>query len=89
MPKTCLIGSRDQLCVNPKVNTLKGLSLNSMCKKVRDARKDSSCSCKFYKNTGESVIPNETKWEISDIEDLHKIGKSHIVCPYYLQKTRV
>jgi regulator of telomere elongation helicase 1 len=60
-----------------------------MCKKVRDARKDSSCSCKFYKNTGESVIPNDTKWEISDIEDLHKIGKSHIICPYYLQKTRV
>lgn len=89
MPKTCLIGSRDQLCVNPKVNTLKGLSLNSMCKKVRDARKDSSCSCKFFKNTGESVIPNDTKWDISDIEDLHKIGKAHVICPYYLQKTRV
>jgi hypothetical protein len=71
------------------VNTLKGLSLNSMCKKVRDVRKDSISSCKFYKNTGESVIPNNTEWNICDIEDLHKIGKANIVCPYYLQKTRV
>ena len=65
------------------------MSLNSMCKKVRDARRDSACSCKFYKNTGDSVIPNEIKWDINDIEDLHKLGKQSTVCPYYLQKTRV
>ena len=51
------------------------ISLNSLCKKVRDARKESKCSCIFYKNTGESVIPKDIKWDISDIEDLHRIGK--------------
>lgn len=55
-----------------------------MCKKVRDARKESNCACRYYKNTGESVIPKESKWDISDIEDLHKLGKSLIICPYYL-----
>ncbi len=70
--------------MNPKVNIHKGLSLNSMCKKVRDARKESKCSCMFFKNTKESVIPKDIKWEISDIEDLHKIGKESVICPYYL-----
>ena len=55
-----------------------------MCKKVRDARKDSSSCCKYFKNTGESVIPNYSEWNINDIEDLHKIGKNNVVCPYYL-----
>lgn len=35
------------------------------------------------------MIPNDIKWEVSDIEDLHRIGKTNIICPYYLQKTRV
>jgi regulator of telomere elongation helicase 1 len=75
--------------VNPKVNIHRGMSLNSMCKKVRDARKDSAHCCKFYRNTNDSVIPNGSKWDISDIEDMHKLGKQHVACPYYLQKIRV
>jgi Rad3-related DNA helicase len=60
-----------------------------MCKKVRDARKGDACSCRFYKNTGDKLTPQGAPWSISDIEDLHALGKKHTVCPYYLQKTRV
>ncbi|CDW83417.1 rtel1 protein [Stylonychia lemnae] len=88
-PKVCLIGSRDQLCVNPTVNQHKGMALNSQCKKVREQRKDSPHCCTYFKNTGDSVTPNGFKWDIQDVEDLHKLGSSQIVCPYYLQKSRI
>ena len=38
---------------------------------------------------GESVQPKGLKWNITDVEDLHKLGKAHVVCPYYLQKSRI
>ena len=87
-PKTCLIGSRDQLCVNPMVNSHKGMALNSLCKKVRETRNGPGC-CNFYKNTGDSVTPRGLQWDINDVEDLHKLGKAHVICPYYLQKSRI
>ena len=85
-PKACLIGSRDQLCVNEAFKGKKGMTLNSMCKKARELsmRADSPGSCQYYKNTGENLTPNGHDWNQDDIEDLHKMGLYHKVCPYYM-----
>lgn len=38
----------------------------------------------------DSLTPNDFPWsQAQDIEDLHKLGKKHKVCPYFLQKNRV
>ena len=89
-PKMCLIGSRDQLCVNPNFKDLKGMSLTASCKKARETRRGKSGCCEYYKNVQDSLTPNAFPWtQAQDIEDLHRIGKSHKVCPYFLQKNRV
>jgi len=91
LPKTCLIGSRDQLCVHPEIQKHRGMALNGQCKKLRASARPQvkGSGCQFFKNVKDSVIPNGAKWETQDIEDLHKMGRVHSVCPYYLQKNRV
>lgn len=43
-PKTAILGSRDQFCVNNDFNIYRGSQLNSCCKKARTQDK----SCKYY-----------------------------------------
>ena len=72
----CLIGSRDQLCVNPKFKDLKGMSLTAQCKKARETRRGSSGCCEYYKNVKDSLTPEDFPWKgAQDIEDLHKLGR--------------
>ncbi|CAI2380171.1 unnamed protein product [Moneuplotes crassus] len=87
-PKTVLLGSKDQMCVNSLVNSFSGSTLNSKCKSLREG-KLSGMSCHAYSNTVGRKNPKGVGDEIMDIEDLHRVGKELNICPYYLQKARV
>ncbi|ANB14288.1 Chl1p [Sugiyamaella lignohabitans] len=88
--KVVPLGSRKQLCVNPKVNKYKnsvGSQINDAC---MDLQKESGGGCAWLRrehNPEDRVLLNKfrdrTLAKIRDIEDLADLGKELEVCPYY------
>ncbi|KAF4083439.1 hypothetical protein AMELA_G00141320 [Ameiurus melas] len=82
-PKICVLGSREQLCINQEV-----LKQESNHVKVHMCRaKVSSRSCVFYNNVDEKGTDKDIVNSILDVEDLVKMGKKQRVCPYYLSRS--
>uniref|UniRef100_W5UKB9 Regulator of telomere elongation helicase 1 n=1 Tax=Ictalurus punctatus TaxID=7998 RepID=W5UKB9_ICTPU len=82
-PKVCVLGSREQLCINQEV-----LKQESNHVKVHMCRaKVSSRSCVFYNNVDEKGTDKDIINSILDVEDLVKTGKKQRVCPYYLSRS--
>ncbi|XP_051832730.1 regulator of telomere elongation helicase 1 isoform X2 [Antechinus flavipes] len=82
-PKVCVLGSREQLCINPEVRKIESNHIQiHVCRK-----KVSTHSCHFYNNVEEKSTEKELVTPILDIEDLVKGGNRHKVCPYYLSRT--
>jgi regulator of telomere elongation helicase 1 len=96
-PKHAVLGSREQMCVNPKVKKPDGSSKSS------DINHDCSClakeqRCKFKnKLEGFKAPSNESSsqsaWHgtqpVMDMEDLVSMGKTHNVCPFYYTRNQV
>nr|XP_057907226.1 regulator of telomere elongation helicase 1 isoform X2 [Doryrhamphus excisus] len=81
-PKVCILGSREQLCINPEV-----MRQESNHVKVHMCRgKVSTRSCVFYNNVEEKSTDTELVNNIVDIEDLVKFGNKQRACPYYLSR---
>lgn len=81
------LGSRKQLCINPKVRQLG--DLNSMNDACVDLQKK-ECSCEYYPKPSQELSLERTKslvdncfTEVRDIEDLAGVGNQLHVCPYY------
>ncbi|CAF91262.1 unnamed protein product, partial [Tetraodon nigroviridis] len=82
-PKICVLGSREQLCINPEVMRQESSHVKvHMCRK-----KVSTRSCPFYNNTEESSTDRDLTHSILDVEDLVKFGNKKRVCPYYLSRS--
>ncbi|XP_057218677.1 regulator of telomere elongation helicase 1 isoform X2 [Triplophysa rosa] len=82
-PKICVLGSREQLCINQEV-----MKHESNHIKVHMCRaKVSTRSCMFYNNVDEKSTDKDIMNSILDVEDLVKIGKKQKVCPYYLSRS--
>lgn len=79
-----LIASRDHLCVNQAINMQKGFSLNAACKSMQRGINP----CIYYRNKDHHQEALKD-WPILDIEDLHKVSKNKLFCPYYAMKERV
>jgi len=81
--KVAILGSRDQLCVNPAVMQ----ASNSREKLHMCQARVKSKSCSFHQNVEKNRDRAELKEnKIMDIEDLHKLGKKHNFCPYYMSR---
>ena len=78
-----ILGSRDQLCVNPAVMEAKTSTEKlHMCQARVKAK-----TCVYHTNVEKSKERSELRDnEIMDIEDLHKLGKKHSFCPYYMSR---
>ncbi|XP_028926263.1 regulator of telomere elongation helicase 1 isoform X1 [Ornithorhynchus anatinus] len=82
-PKVCVLGSREQLCINPEVKKQESNHMQiHMCRK-----KVATHSCYFYNNVEEKSTEKELITSILDIEDLVKSGSKHKVCPYYFSRS--
>ncbi|XP_069035420.1 regulator of telomere elongation helicase 1 isoform X1 [Lepisosteus oculatus] len=82
-PKVCVLGSREQLCINPDVMRQESNHIKvHMCRAKMSTR-----SCLFYNNVEEKSTEKELVNTILDVEDLVKSGNKHRVCPYYLSRS--
>ncbi|XP_014001577.1 regulator of telomere elongation helicase 1 isoform X2 [Salmo salar] len=82
-PKVCVLGSREQLCINPEVMRQESNHLKvHMCR-----QKISTRSCVFYNNVEEKSMDKDLVNSILDVEDLVKAGIKQRVCPYYLSRS--
>uniref|UniRef100_A0A8C7YUV4 Regulator of telomere elongation helicase 1 n=1 Tax=Oryzias sinensis TaxID=183150 RepID=A0A8C7YUV4_9TELE len=82
-PKVCVLGSREQLCINPEV-----MRQESNHVKVHMCRgKVSTRSCLYYNNVDERSTDKDLVNSILDVEDLVKFGNKQKVCPYYLSRS--
>jgi len=81
--RVSILGSRDQLCVNPAV-----MEAPSSREKLHMCQaRVKSKTCTFHQNVEKSKERPELRDnEIMDIEDLHKLGKKHNFCPYYMSR---
>lgn len=77
-PKVSVLGSRDQLCLHPKVMNIE----NSMAKIHTCRAKVKDRSCVHYTNVDKKI--NDAIFnEILDIEELVNVSKDKTMCPYY------
>lgn len=86
------LSSRQKLCINPSVSRLGSLSaINDRCAELQQNK--TGAKCKYipgsetlsqthqFRDTALATLP--------DIEDLHALGKSLAVCPYYASRTAI
>ncbi|XP_028967374.1 regulator of telomere elongation helicase 1 homolog [Galendromus occidentalis] len=78
-----VLGSRDQLCINPEVN-----GLPNSAQKIRKCQiLVNSRACEYHRNYETKVSHEDfTTNHVVDIEDLVTLGKKHCCCPYYATK---
>uniref|UniRef100_A0A669AZU7 Regulator of telomere elongation helicase 1 n=1 Tax=Oreochromis niloticus TaxID=8128 RepID=A0A669AZU7_ORENI len=82
-PKVCVLGSREQLCINQEV-----MRQESNHVKVHMCRgKVSTRSCVYYNNVEEKSTDRDLVNSILDVEDLVQFGTKQRVCPYYLSRS--
>ncbi|XP_051281966.1 regulator of telomere elongation helicase 1 isoform X2 [Dicentrarchus labrax] len=82
-PKVCVLGSREQLCINQEV-----MRQESNHAKVHMCRgKVSTRSCVYYNNVEGKSTDKDLVNSILDVEDLVKFGNKQRVCPYYLSRS--
>jgi regulator of telomere elongation helicase 1 len=90
-PKHAVLGSREQMCANPKVKkaTSTASEVNHDCNKLGKERK-----CRFRNNLeGFQPPPMESgsngTQPVMDMEDLISMGNTHKVCPFYYTRSLV
>lgn len=81
-PSISVLGSREQLCVHPKVEKMSGTQQSFACRQLASTRK-----CKYYNNIAQHVSrlggvlnievdeQGNQLHQILDIEDLRVLGK--------------
>ncbi|KAL9654203.1 hypothetical protein ABK040_000785 [Willaertia magna] len=83
LPEIAVLGSREQLCINPDVNSLKGFQQISKCSSLVR-----SSGCQFYNKFNEmkkdgTLLLHEKEDEVEDIEDLLSKGLRKGFCPFF------
>ncbi|KAJ6443587.1 metaphase-anaphase transition protein (Mlo2) [Purpureocillium lavendulum] len=83
------LSSRQRLCINPSVSRLGSVqAINDRCAELQQNKAGKKCDyvpkeellsqTHQFRDTALATVP--------DIEDLHKLGKSLAVCPYYASR---
>ena len=80
MPRTCILSSREKMCVNAVVKNFKGNALNLKCKQVR-YRKE----CKYFFGAERLLMSN---YDNCDIEELYQCGTQSKFCPFYFERNK-
>ena len=88
------LGSRKNLCVNPKVSKLgSAAAINERCLDLQQPNTPKEHKCKFIPNKDNETLVNDfrdhTLADVRDIEDLGDIGKRIGICPYYASRATI
>lgn len=84
--RTSVLGSRDQLCVEPVVNQHRGAMLNSQCRRLLRS-KACSYNNKVTRASGPEAAPMLAN--CADIEDLYNLGSAKGFCPFFQSRETV
>ncbi|KAK1811294.1 ATP-dependent DNA helicase chl1 [Friedmanniomyces endolithicus] len=90
--KHLTLGSRKNLCINPKVSKLGSLTaINERCMELqqRSAAVEHKCPFLPKKDNEDSVLDfrDHILAKIRDIEDMAEVGRRLSICPYYASRT--
>ena len=88
------LGSRKNLCINPKVSRLASApAINERCLELQQPDTSKDHKCPFLPNKENETLVNEfrdhTLAKIRDIEDLGTLGKQIGICPYYASRATI
>lgn len=88
------LGSRKNLCINPKVSRLgSAISINERCLELQQPDTSKDQRCPFIPNKENETLVNDfrdhTLARIRDIEDLGSLGKKIGICPYYASRATI
>lgn len=92
--KHLTLGSRKNLCINPKVSKLNSTtSINERCLELQQPGTPKDKKCPYLPSKDNEVLVNDFRdhalAHIRDIEDFGKLGKKLGVCPYYATRAAV
>lgn len=86
--KHLTLGSRKQLCINPRVSNLgNATAINERCMELQQSGVAADKKCSYLPNKdSEDVLldfRDRVLSTVQDIEDISQIGKQLAICPYY------
>jgi chromosome transmission fidelity protein 1 len=82
------LGSRKQLCINPKVASLgDSVAVNERCMELQQPGTAADKKCRYLPSKETEEVVSEFRDRalatVQDIEDIGQLGKQLDVCPYY------
>ncbi|KXG45709.1 Helicase-like, DEXD box c2 type [Penicillium griseofulvum] len=85
------LGSRKNLCINPKVRALENnTAINEKCLDLQQAGVAADKKCTFIPSKDDEALALEfrdhTLSTVKDIEDIAQVGKRLGICPYYASR---
>jgi chromosome transmission fidelity protein 1 len=84
------LGSRKNLCINPKVSRLAtAAAVNERCLELQKPGTSKELKCPFLPSQDRNLVEtfhNNALAQIRDIEDLANLGRKVGVCPYYASR---
>ncbi|KAI0969048.1 helicase C-terminal domain-containing protein [Xylaria arbuscula] len=86
------LSSRQRLCINPSVARLGSLSaINDRCSELQQPKTKDKCQfIPKADNLGQThQFRDNVLATLPDIEDLHNLGKTTHICPYYASRTAI
>ncbi|MCJ1382200.1 ATP-dependent DNA helicase chl1 [Xylographa soralifera] len=88
------LGSRKNLCINPKVSRLESLPMiNERCLELQQLGTSQDDRCPFIPNKENETLVNDfrdhTLARVRDIEDMGELGKRVGICPYYASRAGI
>ncbi|KAG0635677.1 putative ATP-dependent RNA helicase chl1 [Tuber brumale] len=88
------LGSRKNLCINPKVAKLGNpTAINERCLELQRSGASEALRCEFLPGRGDQVAVRDfrdhTLAKIRDIEDLASLGRKMGICPYYASRPTI
>lgn len=92
--KQITLGSRKNLCINPKVNKLASqTAINERCVELQQSKTPADKKCQYIPTKDDESLVLDFKdhalASIHDIEDLADVGRKLAICPYYASRPAV
>lgn len=92
--KQLTLGSRSNLCINPKVNKLStSTAINERCIELQQSSTPAAKKCTYLPNKDSEKTMFEFRdhalAKIRDIEELAKLGTKLQICPYYASRPAI